>query len=385
LGIIDNIIVNLTDWELLVNRFVFISISMNFDPFTQDHIHKHGIWNSNCLSQEHQTVEFLETTLTNYGYTRQVGSEYQWLNRVWHRGDKKVVVCLVDDIRDSAGNYHTDVPYMFDKNTTVITDNYIGCPTQYRVWQLPPSFYGIYSNDDPMPEWTPDRQFCFSINRIDLRRLKLMLELAKRIHLHKGYVNFNCQYEFDGSSFRGIEHLPANFDKMWNELSDDDKAQWQASYNLLKPQMPLKNYEIPHHEIYTRSFLNIECETYSTDNTVALSEKIFRLLTLPVPWTAYMGRYAVAYLESLGFDCMSDLINHNHYDKLKVVENRIGIFIWKSISDTSRVLMLDQDQDKIRERCLKAATYNRELLKLYKKNWGTEFEQWKQAYLPHLA
>jgi hypothetical protein len=34
---------------------------------------------------------------------------------------------------------------------------------------------------------------------------------------------------------------------------------------------------------------------------------------------------------------------------------------------------------------LKAATYNRELLKLYKNNWDAEFEQWKQAYFPHLA
>ena len=97
-----------------------------------------------------------------------------------------------------------------------------------------------------------------------------------------------------------------------------------------------------------------------------------------------MGRYAVAYLESLGFDCMSDMIDHNHYDRLKVVENRIGIFVWKSITDTSKVLM-NGDQDQIRTRCLKAATYNRELLKLYKKNWAAEFEQWKQAYLPYLA
>jgi hypothetical protein len=92
----------------------------------------------------------------------------------------------------------------------------------------------------------------------------------------------------------------------------------------------------------------------------------------------------VAYLESLGFDCMSDMIDHNHYDKLKVVENRIGIFVWKSITDVSKVLM-NGNQDQIRTRCLKAATYNRELLKLYKNNWDAEFEQWKQAYLPHLA
>ena len=353
---------------------------MNFDPFTQEPIHQHGIWNSGCLSQEHATLNYFETTLTNLGYQR---DDQQ--RRNWHRGDKKVVLCLVDDIRDCASDYHIDVPYMFDRNTTVITDNYVGCPTQYRVWQLPPSFYGIYSHNEPMPEWQPDRQFCFSVNRIDTRRLKLVLELAKRIHLHKGYVNFNCQDQFDGNTFGGTDRLPAVFEKYWNnELSDDDKAAWQASYKLLAPQMPLKNYDIAHHEIYTRSWLNVECETYSSDNTMAVSEKIFRLLTLPVPWTAYMGRYGVAYLESIGFDCMSDMIEHNHYDRLKVVENRIGVFIWKSVSDTSKVLR-EGNQDQIRARCLKAATYNRELLNLFKKNWDTEFEQWKQAYLPHLA
>jgi len=315
---------------------------MNFDPFTQEPIHRKGIWNSGCLSQEHATLDYFETTLTNLGWQR---DDQQ--RRNWHREDKKVVLCLVDDIRDCASDYHIDVPYMFDRNTTVITDNYVGCPTQYQVWQLPPSFYGIYSHNEPMPEWQPDRQFCFSVN--------------------------------------GTDRLPAVFEKYWNnELSDDDKAAWQASYKLLAPQMPLKNYDHSHHEIYTRSWLNVECETYSSDNTVALSEKIFRLLTLPVPWTAYMGRYAVAYLESLGFDCMSDMIDHNHYDRLKVVENRIGIFVWKSITDTSKVLM-NGSQDQIRARCLKAATYNRELLKLYKNNWDAEFEQWKQAYLPHLA
>ena len=353
---------------------------MNFDPFTQQPIHQHGIWNSGCLSQEHATLNYFETTLTNLGYQRD-----NQQRRNWHRGDKKVVLCLVDDIRDCAGDYHVDVPYMFDRDTTVITDNYVGCPTQYQVWQLPPSFYGIYSNNDPMPEWQPDRHYTFSINRIDTRRLELMLELAKRAHMQHGYVNFNCQAQFDGLKFGGIDRLPAVFEKYWNdEFSDDNKALWQASYKLLAPQMPFKNYDIPHHEIYTRSFLNVECETYSSDNTVAVSEKIFRLLTLPVPWTAYMGRYGVAYLESIGFDCMSDMIEHNHYDRLKVTENRISVFICKSVSDTSQVLR-EGNQDQIRARCLKAATYNRELLNLFKKNWDTEFEQWKQTYLPHLA
>ena len=352
-----------------------ISICMNFDPYTKEPIHRHGIWNSNCLGKEQDIVTYFETVLSNLGYT-----QHSEQRRIWHRGNKRVVVCLVDDIRDSAGDYHVDVPYMFDRNTTVITDNYVGCPTQYRVLQLPASFYGIYSHSEPVPEWQPDRQFCFSINRIDTRRLKLMLELAKRVHLYKGYINFNCQDYVDID----VNELPAVFEKYWSEtLSDEDKALWTASYNVLAPQMPFKNYDCAHNEIYTRSFLNIECETYSSDNTVAVSEKIFRLLTLPVPWTAYMGRYGVAYLESIGFDCMSDLVDHNHYDRLKTVENRIGIFVWKSISDTSTVLMTE-DQDQIRARCLQAAIHNQELLELFKKNWMGDFEQWKQTHLHYL-
>ena len=349
---------------------------MSFDPYTKEPIHRHGIWNSNCLDKEQNIVRYFETTLTNLGYARDTQRQRNWV-----RGNKRVVVCLVDDIRDCAGDYHIDVPYMFDRNTTVITDNYVECPTQYRVLQLPASFYGIYSHNEPMSTWQPDRQFSFSINRIDTRRLKLMLELAKRVHLHKGYVNFNCQEHFDSN----VSELPANFKKYWNDtLSDDDKSLWQPSYDLLAPQMPLKNYDCTHTEIYTRSFLNIECETYSSDSTVAVSEKIFRLLTLPVPWTAFMGHYGVAYLESLGFDCMSDMIDHNHYDRLKTIENRIGIFIWKSISDISKVLMT-KDLDQTRARCVEAAGHNRELLARFKKHWTEDFEQWKQANLHYLT
>jgi len=358
---------------------VLISICMSFDPYTKEPIHQHGIWNSGCLDKEQDILTYFETTLTNLGYTQDTQRQRNWV-----RGDKRVVVCLVDDIRDCAGDYHIDVPYMFDRNTTVITDNYVGCPTQYRVLQLPLSFYGIYSHNEPMPKWQPDRQFSFSINRIDNRRLKLMLELAKRVHLHKGYVNFNCQ-EHAAAEAVEADMLPAIFEKYWNDtLSTNDKANWDASYKLLAPLVPLKNYDCVHHEIYTRSFLNIECETYSSDNTVALSEKIFRLLTLPVPWTAYMGRYGVAYLESIGFDCMSDLVDHNHYDRLKNVENRIGIFVWKSIGDASKVPMT-QDLDQLRERCVKAATHNRELLTLFKKNWMRDFDHWKQTHMHHLT
>jgi hypothetical protein len=350
---------------------------MNFDPYTQKPIHQDGIWNSDCLSKESATQDFFYNTLSKLGWTQS-----ETFHKIWHKDKRKVVVCLVDDIRSCSEDKHTDLPYLFDRDTTVITDGFIACPTQYRVWQLPPSFYGIYHNTDTV-EWTPDLHYAFSINRIDTRRLKLMLELAKRVHLHKGYVNFNCQYEFHGDKFLGVDQIPAYFEQHWNYLSDEDKANWNASYELIKPQMPLKNYTINHEEIYSRSFLNIECETYSGDNSAAYSEKMFRLLTTPAPWTCYTGRYGVAYLESLGFDCLSDIINHNHYDRLKEVENKIGIFIWKSLQVAREIR--DGNLAHIHARCQQAATYNRELLNLYRQNWDKEFSQWQQAYLPHLA
>lgn len=354
-----------------------VSIAMNFDPYTGNPIHQNGIWNSGCLAHETATQNYLFDWLDGHGWIQQTPNF-----KVWHRAEKKVVVCLVDDIRSCSQDKHTDLPYLFDKNTVVITDGWIGCPTQYQVWRLPPSFFGIYCRDDAAPVWQPDLAYTFSSNRLDTRRLKLMLELAKRIHLHKGYVNFNCQFQFHGDSFKGNDQALEYFEQHWDYLSDEDKNAWRASYELIKGQVPVKNYSVNHEEIFWRSFLNIECETYSGDNSAAYSEKIFRLLTTPVPWTCYAGRYGIAYLESLGFDCMSDLVNHNHYDCLKEVENKVGIFIWKSLQVSKELRTSDFAQVSLR--CQQAANHNRNLLQLYKTGWTQEFAQWQQTFLHYL-
>jgi len=368
---------SITDLDYWVNRFFTVSIAMNFDPYTGEPIHQAGIWRSGCLGKEADAQNFFYSVLQTRGWQQSTR-----FHKIWHKDDRKVIVCLVDDLRSCSEDKHTDLPYLFDRKTTVITDGWIGCPTQYQVWQLPPSFYGIYATDDAPAEWLPDLHYTFSINRIDTRRLKLMLELAKRVHLHKGYVNFNCQYEFHGDKFLGTEQIPAYFEQHWNYLSEEDQNNWRASYELIKVQVPLKNYSVSHEEIFSRSFLNIECETYSSDNSAAYSEKIFRLLTTPVPWTCYAGRYGIAYLESLGFDCMSDLIDHNHYDRLKEVENKVGIFIWKSLQVSKELRTADFAQVSLR--CQQAAAYNRSLLKLYQANWAQEFDQWQRTFLPYL-
>lgn len=362
---------------LCVANLQQIHIHMNFDPYTGQPIHRNGIWNSGCLSKE----TAIQNTI--YQYLEQNGwQQDNTILRKWQRQNRKIVVCLVDDIRSCSDNYHVDLPYLFDKNTHIITDGYIGCPTQYRIWNLPPSFFHIYSHCEPMQAWQPERLFAFSVNRIDQRRLKLMLELGKKIYVDKGFVNFNCQKDFDGNEFGGRERLAGNFEYFYQQLSNDDQNLWRDSFATLISRMPLKNYDHDHADIWVRSWLNIECETYSSDTSAAFSEKIFRLLTTPAPWMCYMGRYGVAYLESLGFDCLHDVIDHNHYDRLKENENKVGIFIWQALK-TARELR-DQAPAGLQARLLKAATWNRQLLGLYQTQWQSEWQQWQQIHWPHV-
>ena len=340
---------------------------MNFDPYTKQPIHRGEIWEgSRCLDLERLISDDISGSLESLGYKNTDGYHRRWI-----KGDRKVVLCLVDDIRSCTTDYETDMPYLFDRNTTVITDNVIMCPTQFQVINVPRSFFGIYHHV-PQGHWEPDRQFCFSVNRLDDRRFKIMLELAKRIHLHHGYVNFNCQKDFLAQATDvSYETLRNNFQKSWHNLIDTDKAIYQSSFELVKDQMPLKNHDLSHDAIHLRSRCNIVVESYSSDTTVAFSEKIFRALCLPVPWTLYAGHYAVAYLESLGFDCMRDVIDHNHYDQLKEIEDRVRVFVWKTLDSAKSI-----NHDVILQRCIKAAEHNQRLLSEFKSQWKDDFQQW---------
>ena len=173
--------------------------------------------------------------------------------------------------------------------------------------------------------------------------------------------------------------LKNNFVEHWNNLSDEDQQIYRASFELLQDKMPLKNYDISHDEIHLRSRCNIIVESYSSDTSVAFSEKIFRALTLPVPWTVYGGYYSVAYLESLGFDCMSDLIGHNHYDRLKEIEDKVHIFVWKTLEGVREIT--NTDQSIIAERCSRAAAHNQTLLEKFKSTWDRDFKDWCELYL----
>jgi hypothetical protein len=253
----------------------------------------------------------------------------------------------------------------------------------YRVWRVPDSFFGIYHSTVTPPAWHPERDYVFSINRLDTMRMKLFLELAKRVHLKYGFVNFNGLSRFHGQQFDPTDVPAENFEAQWQSLSDEDREQWRASHRLLAPMMPVKNYDLPHHEIYHRGQVVIDCETYAGDNSIAFSEKIFRLLSQPVPWNCYAGRYAMAWLRSMGFDIVDDVMDHAHFDGLKETENKCRIFIWKSLSNIQ--LVKNQSSPNIVQRYQQAAQHNRDLLHGMSQRWPSEIEAWSQHYLDQLS
>ncbi len=101
-------------------------------------IHKSEIWTkSQCLHHEDMVNQQIFQCLTAQGYAP---TDHF---RIWKKSDQTVIVCLVDDIRSCSTDYHTDLPYLYDQKTTVITDNFLTCPSIFPVINTPKSFLGF--------------------------------------------------------------------------------------------------------------------------------------------------------------------------------------------------------------------------------------------------
>jgi hypothetical protein len=344
---------------------------------TQNQIYDGEIWQAtNCLQHERNTITRIAKVLRKLGYSPLSKSTYTD-DRVWLRGNKRVVLCLVDDIRSCSDDYHVDLPYLFDTNTTVITDNQLTCPSIFRVARLPISFYGIYNYVPSQSVWSPKKDFAFQVNRIDERRCQLMIDLSWRTRLDSGHINFNCIDRYN-------QHLEPQeaFSRLIPNLGLDEQK-YISAYEKILPMMPFKNYSIDFDNVPYQVWINLIVETYSSDNVISVSEKIFRALVTPAPWTVYSGRYTVAYFESLGFDCMSDIINHNHYDQLKEVEDKLKIFNWISLEFVKSLKEIGVEA--IQQRCLQASKHNQQILADMSQQWPADFSNYLDTLTKQLA
>lgn len=328
---------------------------------------------SQCIWHENTILDFLRSNLIDLGY-----KSTDLSNKVWQRGNRNVVVCLVDDFTTCDQTYAKNLSTMFDRDTVVITDNYVNVPTQYPVLRLPDSFLGIYSHDPGTVDWQPERRFCFSVNRLDNKRMLLFLELQMRCNLDPSldYVNFNCwSWSGDNTSKQGLQQ---NFSDQWTLLESTYHDVYHDTYAALQNHVPYKNHDITVETAHTKAWLNMVVETYSSDNVIAVSEKIFRCLTLPVPWMVYSGRFSVARLRQLGFDVLDDVVDHE-YDGM--IENRTAAYgdklvdwIYQGSETVNRMKSLDRTW--LDQRLRHSALHNQQLLLTMRRRWPADFAQW---------
>ena len=334
-----------------------------------DHTHGSEIWGkTDCQTKEGDIRDGVRDHLLELGFENQ--SQNQYVSQ-----DQKSIVQIqmVDDIHQPAPR-NIPTPYMYNKNFVIITDNYVSCPTQYKIIKLPESFFGIYCYEISNLDWLPDRDFSFCVNRLDGTRLLLLLDLAWQIDLARGYVNFNCQHRYSDQTWPNIQYTPAAVELHWNSLQKHTKHLYKQTYESVVQNLPMKNYDLEFDLVYTRSWLNIVAETYAYDNSVSLSEKIFRALLTPVPWTVCAGRNTVAYLESLGFDCLRDLVGHDGYDFLLNSDNKIQMVVHCSLEAIKQ--MKNKDFGSVKSRCQEAARHNYQILKNMQNSWPADFQTW---------
>jgi hypothetical protein len=353
---------------------------MSTDPY--HHIYDGEIFQkSRCIEIENNLVDFFRYTLTSRGYIAVDKSR-----KVWKKADKTVVICLVDDIMTCSVDDSLTTPYQFDANTVVITDNKINCPTQYQIVQLPESFFGIYGYRPAVMDWKPKKRFGFSVNRIDVNRLLVMLELAFHMpavssgktlaDFEYDNVNFNCWcWSGDNTTNEGLKN---NFFNTFDQLNTDQQEHYKWYYSELLKAMPVKNYSNTVEHSFIENWLNLVFETYIGSETIALSEKTFRALVTPAPWMLFSGRYTVAYLKKLGFDVLDDIVDHR-YDhcepnNVNVIDNKIIEFV--DIATKVVEQLKQKNMSELQHRCLAAAEHNQHLLLKMRESWPADFAAW---------
>jgi hypothetical protein len=309
--------------------------------------------------------EYMNLEQQSLDQIRAILTELDWIStdgHIWHLDDRRVFLRLVDDISTVIKLHHLSV------KDTVITDNYIAPAVSARVFTLPKSWWGMYAYHPQPYDISELRDYSFLVNRIDASRMRLMLAISKRKHLHDGVINFNCVTPSDWGDVSHETRLK-NWNNQWQELGPAIRDHYIGDYQRLTNKMPFRNHDFTHEQALWASRLNIVVETYSGDDVIAFSEKTFTALCVPRPWVLFGGRGSVARLRRLGFDVLDDLVDHS-YDHLTKIQDKYPRFVDCSVQS----MMTDIDQN--RSRLESASQHNQNLLHKWRDVWKSNFHNW---------
>lgn len=323
---------------------------------------------SRCMYHEHAVTNLISSLLLNLGYE-------SVQHRIWQKNQKKVIVCFADDFGVCRTDYSLPPRHWFDKDTTVITDNYLPTETEYTVIKTPSSYFGNFHYVPALQEYNPNKRFHLSVNRLDSQRLLLFMEFLDQFpDTDNDYINFNARLSGNPSS---KDELLGWLDATWNQMSMLHPM-YRATYSKLRPLVPVRNHNLSIEQANLSAYLNIVIETYAGDATIAFSEKIFRALVTPAPWTVYSARGAVDYLRKLGFDTLDDIVDHS-YNQDTQDDSIFGIDKVRSYMHSNKKIyehLLTLDSDVLKQRCSVAARKNQQILKNMSQQWPSDFAQW---------
>ena len=312
---------------------------------------------SQCLDQEYSLVEQLRELLASLGYTSTDPRRF-----IWQRDQYRVFLAIVDDIESISPEPQEDFLGTLTSNDVIITDNWISRPLRAKIIALPESWFGIYSYTPEIIADTPDRDYTLAVNRIDSVRATILLEMQQWRHLSgtQGYVNFNC-------ASHALDQTIEQKRELWNRAVEDIQTWHEGRYDRaiadIRTLIPFRNHDLDIDESVQRGMLNLVVETYSSDYTVALSEKIFRALVTPRMWTVFGGMWTVERLRQLGFDTLEGVVNHRT-DFLLSNQGKVKEYVRNAADHWKQIVW-----DDVKDRCQRAAENNQRNLAGKKHRW----------------
>ena len=272
--------------------------------------HRDGIWVS--TEREKQTVKELTEHILSCGYsivtqnTDNYGYPYEFI-----KGNTKLNCRVVDNVE------YTDI---------TVTDNHSTIPIDGKVHSLLPELWAQWRF---IPKYI-DRPATYVYNCFMARkrsdRDRMFNKLKKQKILDKGLVSYIAQ-----------------------------------GYNKVNTHATLEQCIID-------SKVSVVLETYTLDNNIIFSEKIFRALQLPRPWLLYCSPHSIELLKTHGFDVLEDNVDTaydkitNHWQRMDAILEQLKTFINKQYTRRDY------------ERFEQAATHNQQLLAQFAMDWPITLE-----------
>jgi hypothetical protein len=335
---------------------------------------------SKCLDHEQALYNDITDILTSLGYQKTHAHVFQ-------RQNQRVILAIVDDPEHANYEQYEDFYSSLGVNDIIVTDSVIMRPIMAKVITMPQEWFGIYAFTPHEYADLPDRFFSLPINRIDFNRTFLMLRMQFMGRLASGYVNFNCANHDRNQTLSDQRNLWQHYGSQVNQWHSN---KYQRSMLELESMMPYRNHDLDHDSVLWRSAINIVVETYSSDFSISISEKIFRALVTPRLWTVLAAPWTVCYLQKLGFDVMSDIVDHRVYDRLRIGDDKILEFVKYNHDLMSRFYEINGSinpiwyKENILPRAYQAAQHNVKLLKQMKSRWHEIKERWLSENIRNL-